>query len=659
MSVPVVAALVGNPNIGKTTLFNRLTGKQQEVGNWCGVTVEQKRGYFKFDDQLIEVVDLPGCYNCFSTVESAIDERITHDYLSAKEANLIVNVVDATNLERHLYLTLQLLERKLPVIVALNMMDAAKKQGITINIETLAKRLGCPVIPLVAIKGQGLQVLKAAICEYNRESQKPLPCVFSVETNSGSGSDMAAAKARFDVIHHIINASVIKTTVVAKPNWTTRIDAVVLNRILGIPLFLALMYVVFTCAIQVSAIFQDYVEVVANAIFIDGVQSGLVHLHAPNWLIRVMAFGVGQGIKTTLSFIPVITAMFFAISFLEASGYMARAAFVMDRVMQWVGLPGKSFVPMIIGFGCNVPAVMATRTLENYRERILTILMSPFMSCGARLAIYALFVSAFFPNGGQNVIFGLYLIGIAVALLTGFVLRTTVLQGEGSNLIIELPLYRWPRIGTLWQVTWRRLKHFILKAGSLIVPLCAVIALLGVVQDKPGANPWLASTGKTLTPMFAPMGIKEDNWPATVGLMTGVLAKEVVVGTLNALYAEEDMLSQGVMVERFGSKAAAFSYLLFVLLYFPCVSVVATIARELNRSWALFSVAWTTGIAYTTAVLFYQCAILPENPWESFLWITGMCSVLVVAFYGVRKQIHQKMNARPKPLPTQIIISNS
>lgn len=657
MSTPVVVALVGNPNIGKTTLFNRLTGKQQEVGNWCGVTVEQKRGCFKQADQLIEVVDLPGCYNCFSTVESAIDERITHDYLSAEEANLIVNVVDATNLERHLYLTLQLLERKLPVIVAVNMMDSAKKQGITINIETLAKHLGCPVIPLVAINGQGLQDLKTAIRQYSTESQKPLPWVFSAGTEPGS--DMAAAKARFDIIHHIINASVIKATVVEKPNGTARIDAIVLNRILGIPLFLALMYVVFTCAIQVSGVFQEYFELAANTIFIDGVQSGLINLHAPDWLIRVMAFGVGQGIKTTLSFIPVITAMFFAISFLEASGYMARAAFVMDRVMQWVGLPGKSFVPMIIGFGCNVPAVMATRTLENYRERILTILMSPFMSCGARLAIYALFVSAFFPNGGQNVIFGLYLIGIAVALLTGFVLRTTVLQGGRSNLIIELPSYRWPRIGTLWQVTWRRLKHFILNAGSLIVPLCAVIALLGVVQDKPGSNQWLASAGKTLTPIFAPMGIKEDNWPATVGLMTGVLAKEVVVGTLNALYTEENVSSQGVMVDRFGSKAAAFSYLLFVLLYFPCVSVVATIARELNRSWALFSVAWTTGIAYITAVLFYQCAILPENPWTSLLWVTGMCSVLVVAFYGVRKRMNQKINARPKPLPTQIIISNT
>lgn len=287
------------------------------------------------------------------------------------------------------------------------------------------------------------------------------------------------------------------------------------------------------------------------------------------------------------------------------------------------------------------------------------------MSCGARLAIYALFVSAFFPVGGQNVIFGLYLIGIAVALMTGFVLRTTVLQGEGSSLIIELPPYRWPRIGALWQSTWRRLKHFILKAGSLIVPLCAVIALLGVVQDKTGTNNLLAAAGRTLTPVFAPMGIKDDNWPATVGLMTGVLAKEVVVGTLNALYTAEEARSQnpaekgavGVMVNRFGSSAAAFSYLLFVLLYFPCVSVVATIARELNRSWAVFSVVWTTGIAYVTAVLFYQCAILSENPMVSIAWIIGMLGLLAGAFYGVRKRMDKQINSKVKRFPTQILVS--
>lgn len=451
--------------------------------------------------------------------------------------------------------------------------------------------------------------------------------------------------------------------------WTHRIDTLVLNRFLGIPLFFSCMYFVFSAAIEASDVLKGYFEVAAGTLFIDHVNEGLIYLQAPDWVIRLIAFGVGQGLKTTISFIPVIAVMLFAISFLEASGYMARAAFVMERVMRWVGLPGKSFVPMIIGFGCNVPAVMAARTLENYRERILTILMSPFMSCGARLTIYALFVSAFFPENGQNIIFGLYLIGIAVALITGFALRSSLLKSEGSSLVIELPAYRWPRIGTLCVSTWRRLKHFVLKAGSLIVPLCAVIALLGVVENKAGTNHFLANAGRALTPIFAPMGIKDDNWPAMVGLMTGVLAKEVVVGTLNTLYAEEAHLESlargeedgagavGVMNDRFGSSAAAFAYLLFVLLYFPCVSVVATMARELNRSWALFSVVWTTGIAYITAVLFYQCATFLENPRVAMAWITGMCGVLAVTFYGVRKRMRYKMNKIPKHFPTHIMIN--
>jgi ferrous iron transport protein B len=441
------------------------------------------------------------------------------------------------------------------------------------------------------------------------------------------------------------------TPFIEKSLWTQKVDAVVLNRFLGIPIFLVLIYFVFSVAMQLSGLLQGYVEWAARLILIDRLHALLLHLSAPDWLIRVMVFGVGQGLKTTLSFIPVISLMFLSLAFLEASGCMARVAFVMDRVMRRVGLPGKSFVPMIMGFGCNVPAVMASRALDNPRERILTILMSPFMSCGARLAIYALFVSAFFPQNGQNVIFALYLIGIAVALLTGFVLRSTVLAGENSALEIALPPYRWPRFMVLLQSTLRRLKHFIIKAGSLIVPLCALIALFGVVQDKPDTNHWLATAGRTLTPLFAPMGITDDNWPATVGLMTGIFAKEVVVGTLTALYTDADM------VLRFGSRAAAFAYLLFVLLYFPCVSVVATMARELNRSWAFFSVLWTTGIAYITAVLFYQCAIFPENPLASSAWILGMVGLLGLAFYGVRSRMNHNFNREKlvaKPFPTQI-----
>jgi len=663
----VVVALLGNPNCGKTTLFNHLTGKQQEVGNWCGVTVEKKRGWFIRENISVEVMDLPGCYHYSATVESALDEQITHQYLASNQAELIINVVDASNLERHLYLTLQLLEKGIPVIVALNMMDEAEQRGIVVDTTSLAKRLGCPVVPMVAKKSQGIEVLQELILQFKRGELHFTPWPFLPSSAKQSEVSIAIAKDRYDLIHNILGASIQQRTL-KKSSWTERIDAIVLNRFLGIPIFLAAMYAVFVFTIQIAGTLQPFFDSASRTLFIDFMGRGLGYLQAPSWFIDTMTNGVGQGINTTLSFIPVIAAMFLSLSFLEGSGYMARAAFVMDKVMQWVGLPGKSFVPMVIGFGCNVPAVMATRTLENYRERLLTILMSPFMSCGARLAIYALFVSAFFPERGQNIIFGLYLIGILIALITGFVLRSTVLQGETSPLIIELPPYRWPSVKALLRTTKQRVMRFIVKAGVLIVPLCLAITSFGVIQEKAGIDNWLPTFGRHLTPIFSPMGIEKDNWPATVGLLSGVLAKEVVVGTLNSLYTQEGKLedpllgaktnqgAMGVMVERFGSTAAAFAYLLFVLLYFPCVSVVVAIARELNKYWAAFSVLWTTGIAYMTAVLFYQTAMFSEHPKTSLGWIVGMLGILLGGFYSLRQWMQEKASKLRRSVPTQILI---
>lgn len=694
-------ALIGNPNSGKTTLFNALTGKHQEVGNWCGVTVDKKWGRFQSSETGVEVVDLPGCYHISPATQRAIDEQITTEYLASSKVDCIINVVDATHLERHLYLTLQLLEQGFPVIVALNMMDIAEKQNIHIDVAVFSQMLGCPIIPLAAAKNQGISTLKQAVLEYPSSSS-----TFPIFSASQSGEEIAGAKARYDFIQQILDSGLRRSTEVT-PNWTERIDRIVLNRFLGIPCFLLLMYGVFVFTMQLGGIFQDFFEISSRLICVEGVSAWLAQREAPTWLINILAFGIGQGINTTLSFIPVIASMFFALSFLEASGYMARVAFVMDKIMQWAGLPGKSFVPMIIGFGCNVPAVLATRTLENYRERILTILMSPFMSCGARLAIYALFVSAFFPVGGQNVIFGLYLIGILIALLTGFILRTTLLPGERSALLIELPAYRWPDLGMLSKTTWQRLKRFILKAGMLIISLSVIIGALGGVGESKIGSPhhWFARIGKQLTPLFSPMGIKEDNWPATVGLVTGILAKEVVVGTLNALYLQQEppvatitetfpiqaSLKQafrgitdngsklkgsasssltlgseptadkgvlGIMVKRFGSTSAAFAYLLFVLLYFPCISVVTTIAKELNYFWAIFTVVWTTSIAYMIAVLFYQVSSIAEHPIISLTWMMGIVLFGACGFYGLRRlmQYKQFTVSKKKLFPTNILI---
>lgn len=758
---PIVVALLGNPNCGKTTLFNALTGGNQRVGNWSGVTVDKKRGCCRKSNVPLEFVDLPGCVDLPDYIdhprqspielsvsplnnipavtknipdipievqteaflEIPIDEQITHDYLATQDASIIVNVIDATQLERHLYLTLRLLEEAKrqnshrPVIIALNMMDAARKLGIEIDHHALAKALHCPVVPIIATQKETTEVLKAVIldkaCEMKTMKKPSILGVSAISnsekafsnsenaSNFNTRSDVALAKERYHKIRQLLKEVLSTATKHTGEEQgeqkgrrekekkersyfevTEKFDSIMLHRYLGIPIFLFLMYLVFVLTIQVGGGLQDGLDEILQTVCIDWVNQVFTAMAVPQWLLYLMVHGVGQGFMTTLSFIPVITCMFFCLSILEASGYMARVAFVMDKLMQWVGLSGKSFVPMILGFGCNVPAILGARTLENHRERILTILMSPFMSCGARLAIFALFVSVFFKEQGHNIIFALYLIGILVALLTGLALRSSVMAGEKTALVMELPPYRWPNFKRIWQTTWFRLHRFLLKAGIIIVPLCTLFSLLSVIKTE-GQEPWLSYIGRAATPIFAPMGIEKDNWPATVGLLTGVLAKEVVVGTLTSLYANDlpdlvgvspvgDSLEAGdatdpavltVMAERFGGIANAFAYLLFVLLYFPCVSVLASITRELNAKWALLSGVWTTSIAYIVAVFFYQGATFLKHPYSSLLWILGMVVVLIIGLWGMRKWVNSNMRTQKvrfkKPLPTQILVLNT
>lgn len=738
--------LVGNPNCGKTTLFNSLTGARQHVGNWPGVTVERKSGWFSYQDKTVEVIDLPGTYSLTIIDESSsIDERIACDTILNRDADLIVNILDASNLERNLYLTLQLLEMRVPMIIVVNMMDVARHRGMRLSLDVLEKKLGCVVVPIEAHKNKGIQPLKKIIVEsvqhnntqtaaisypdviiksirtiaekiaacatphdhwlatrlleddvYARKlvDLNVLPTVTECQTNiravTNEDTDILIADARYRFIQQLI-ASCLEKNSKQRMSWTARIDAIILNRVLGIPIFLSMMYLMFFFAINIGGAFQDFFDIGSDTIFVEGAAQWMMHLGLPNWLIVLLAHGVGKGINTTLTFIPVIGAMFLFLAFLEDSGYMARAAFVVDRVMRALGLPGKSFVPMIVGFGCNVPAVMATRTLENKRDRILTVMMSPFMSCGARLAIYAVFTAAFFPVGGQNVVFLLYVIGIAMAMLTGLMLRKTVLQGDPAPLVMELPPYHLPGVKTLFLHAWQRLKGFIFRAGKLIVPICVLIGALstlnidGSINAGGDAHSLLSAVGRLVTPIFAPMGIHQDNWPATVGLVTGVLAKEVVVGTLNALYSQMGHLSvvqagafhfwdglhaavlsipanlsqlgqslgnpvlakapvhtlaqgvYGLMYQRFDGQIGAIAYLLFVLLYFPCVSTTAAMLREVSRSWTVFSVLWSTGTAYCVAVGFYQLATLARHPLSSVLWVSGVIGALCLTVFSVRE----------------------
>jgi len=674
--------LVGNPNCGKTTLFNALTGEHQQVGNWPGVTVEKRVGSFTLEGTKREVIDLPGVYSLVSSLDGVSqDEQIAAKAVAFEHADMIINVIDACHLERHLYLTSQLLELGKPLIIALNMTDLALQRGICIDVNALSQALNCKVVTLQAHKSIGLTELHQAIVSKCSPIQplelslaKPMeqallkvekallihgflpeetaylskrclegdtllfaPQVLtSVLKDIPPDMDIGMADARYKVIHQIALKVQTKNSD-ASEYLTARIDRVVLHRFWALPIFFAMIYLMFLFAVNIGGGLQTFFDNSTDLIFVQGTAWVLQELHFPTWLIGLLAEGVGRGLNTTLTFIPIIACMFFALALLETSGYMARAAFVVDKVMRMLGLPGKSFVPMIVGFGCNVPAILAARTLDSSQDRLLTVMMSPFMSCSARLTIYALFVTAFFPTGGQNIVFSLYLIGILMAVLTGFLLRKTMLHGKASPLILELPAYHIPSPGLLIKETMLRLRLFIWRAGKFIIPVCILLRLLTQVTIE--GESILSFLGQCLTPLFSPMGIRPENWPATVGLLSGMLSKEVVVGTLNTLYTEvghgqvaTDVF--GVMSRYFDGPVGAYAYLIFILLYIPCVSTMAAIKQEASNKLMWFSIVWSCIVAYAAAVLFYQLATFLRHPQQTIFWVLGMvafiCSTVMI-----------------------------
>jgi ferrous iron transport protein B len=769
--------VVGNPNCGKTTLFNALTGAKQRVGNWPGVTVDRKTGFYRHGGYEIEVIDTPGIY---SLSAASVDEQVARNFVLSGDADLIINIVDASNIERNLYLTSQLLEMGATLLIALNMMDIAKDRQIEIDVAGLSKRLGCPVIPMVLTKNQGVDELKYAINKELRSQRKTktavvtypveiedavarlLPGIESTAAAKGwdakwmavkmlendeqvlaaapSGAvaraakfqhviaekaeddpDILTASAHYGFINWLTRDTVTKKGQV-KESVSDKIDRVVLSRVLGIPIFLVAMYLMFMFTINLGGAFIDFFDQFAGAIFVDGFGSLLTYIGVPVWLKVILAYGVGGGIQTMATFIPPIGFMFLFLSFLEDSGYMARAAFVMDRFMRFIGLPGKSFIPMLVGFGCNVPAIMATRTLENERDRTLTIMMNPFMSCGARLPVYALFAAAFFPTGGQNLVFLLYLIGIGFAVVTGLLLKNTLLKGDITPFVMELPPYHLPTVKAVLFRVYDRLQTFLFKAGKVLVPVIVVLAFLnslgtdGTFGNEDTEKSTLSTISKTITPALYPLGVTDENWPATVGVFTGIFAKEAVVGTLNALYggmdsaaaaeageegAEEEtgfwgaiagafatipanlgdlagtlldplgisvgylsdteaaaedlevsMGTFGFMVNLFGSKVAAFAYLLFILLYFPCCAAIAAVYRETNLAWTVFAGFWTTFMAYFAATVFYQAATIGSHPGSSIMWIIGdlLALALVIAIMKIIGRKQQTVSSLAAPV---------
>ncbi|WP_405334055.1 ferrous iron transport protein B [Fibrobacter sp.] len=640
-------AIAGNPNCGKTALFNALTGARQHVGNWPGVTVEKKEGYFELGDRQIRLVDLPGTYALFANAE---DERAAVDYLLSREASLIINIVDATNLERNLFLTSQLADMKIPMVIAVNMMDIAENRGIQLDLDELSNFYGVPCIPLSAVSEksvtnfisqmghvlaspmplpkqmvygdkveEAVKVLEPKVAPVaklldadarwvslmylgNQKSYADKFAEAGVKLDKaevvkilGEEPEFAMAENRYSISHEVAGKATV--SVRTKKTFSDKLDAVLLNRWAALPIFLVIMYLVFWIAVTIGSAFIDFFDVLFGAIFVDGLGYVLGDvLGCPSFVTAVLADGIGAGIQTVSTFIPVIFFMFLCLSFLEDSGYMARAAFVADRFMRFLGLPGRAFVPMMVGFGCGVPAIMGTRVLESKRERFLTIFLVPFMSCGARLPVYALFAAAFFGKMAGTVVFLLYLAGVLFAIAYGLFLKRSLFQGQASNFVMELPPYHLPKFKSLMIHCWQRLRDYIWRAGKVITLAVAVLGFLNsfgivekmyvdvdgktteIVQAEDGyqmvkeneegetenvalpegfvvdeskvvksneftagngdsENSLLSIIGKAITPVFEPFGVEKENWPASVSLFTGLLAKEAVIGTMNSLYS--------------------------------------------------------------------------------------------------------------------------
>ena len=666
-------ALAGNPNCGKTTLFNALTGSNQYVGNWPGVTVEKKEGTAHLGDRAITVVDLPGIY---SLSPYSMEEIVARDFIIGEGPDAVIDIVDATNLERNLYLTVQLLELERPLVLALNFMDEVKARGDQIDVERLSKELGVPVVPITAKTGEGLdELLQVAhrqmhlgvtyepddlyddfthdihhrmgelIHDYAYAANLPahwasikllegdgivakalnLPAdvqnkldaiIAEYEASSALGDrETLVADSRYRYIERVVRASVVKGKGSEGPTLTEKIDRIVTGKYTALPLFLCAMLVMFVITFgPFGSWLQDGVSALID-LFSGWLEGALSAAGAPDVLISLACDGIISGVGGVLSFLPQIALLFFFLSFLEDSGYMSRAAFIMDRLLRRFGLSGKAFIPMLMGFGCSVPAIMGARTMENEKDRRMTILLIPFMSCSAKLPVYGLLSAAFFGPWAGLVVFGLYVIGMAVGILSGILFKHTLFSGEPAPFVLELPPYRFPSMENIATHVWQKVKGFLLKAGTLILAMSLVLWLLQsfdfslhMVDDA--ANSMLGTLGALIAPVFAPLGF--GFWQAAVALLTGFIAKEMVVSSLSMFYGFS-LTAAGTAVAAAMTgftPLSAFSMLVFILLYVPCVAATSTMAKELGSAkWTAFSVCWQIGVAYVVSLLVHTVGL--------------------------------------------------
>lgn len=671
-SRPMRVALAGNPNCGKTTLFNALTGSNQYVGNWPGVTVEKKEGTAHLGDRELTVVDLPGIY---SLSPYSMEEIVARDFIIGENPDAVIDIVDATNLERNLYLTVQLLELEKPMVLALNFMDEVEARGDHIDISRLSRELGVPVVPIIARIGQGLDELLqvahrqmhlgytfepddlyddfthdihhrmgelihdaayaaglpahwasikllegdeivAKALNLPAETQKKLDEIIAEYEQSSDLGDRETliADSRYQYIQRVVSHSVVKGSEKG-PSLSQKIDRVVTGKYTALPLFLLAMLCMFAITFgPFGSWLQDGVSALID-LFSSWLEGTMGAAGVSPVLISLVCDGIIAGVGGVLSFLPQIALLFFFLSFLEDSGYMSRAAFIMDRLLRRFGLSGKAFIPMLMGFGCTVPAIMGARTMENEKDRRMTILLIPFMSCSAKLPVYGMIAGAFFGAWAGLVVFGLYLIGMVCGILSGILFKHTLFSGEPAPFVLELPPYRLPSMENIATHVWQKVKGFLIKAGTLILLMSMVLWILQsfdfrlhMVEDT--STSMLGTIGCWIAPIFAPLGF--GFWQAAVALLTGLIAKEMVVSSLSMFYGFALTASSAQVAAAMTgfTPLAAFSMLVFILLYVPCVAAVSTLAKEMNSlKWTLFSILWQIGVAYVAALIVHTIGL--------------------------------------------------